>query len=116
MFKKARIGLSVVISFMLPLVITACMIFEKEIVWLQGDGSGIVVCLFLILPVSGALVGLMTCFENKKLLIPELIALVICVISVFANKHFGAWVFPSFIFEWLIGACFPFLRMLKNKS
>ena len=114
--QKLYFILSIVITLFLPFVIIVFVIGEKKMGWLYGDGSDIILCLLFVFPIAGLFMGLFTMFGKRIYLIGELIMFLLCIIAIASNRYFGAWVIPSFIVEWLIGACFPFVRWLNKKE
>jgi hypothetical protein len=116
MLQKIYLLLSIVATFVVPVLIIVFCFGEKKTGWLYGDGSDIILCLLFVFPIAGLFMGLFTMFDKKIYLIGELLMFLLCIIAIASNRYFGAWVIPSFIVEWLVGACFPFVRWLNKKE
>jgi len=116
LLQKIYLLLSIAVTLVVPLLIIMFCFGEKKTGWLYGDGSSIVVCLLFVFPIAGLLIGLFTMFGKRVYLICEQFMFLFCVIAIASNRYFGAWVIPSFVVEWMIGASFPFIRWLNEKA
>ena len=116
MLQKIYLLLSIIATFVVPVLIIVFCFDEKKTGWLYGDGSDIILCLLFVCAIAGLFMGLFTMFGKRIYLIGELLMFLFCIIAIESNHYFGAWVISSFIVEWLVGACFPFIRWLNKKE